>query len=429
METFKVRKFLIILLLPVVALGVSFKDVPVNHWAYDAVNAVSELGIISGYPDGTFRGVDFVNRYQLAVALYRLIEYVKTLKPKTEGKTEGIPPEELSKLKMMLEDLKEKYGMVSGYVDEKFAQAMEKISSLEKSLSKYSLKCSQIEKKFGSRLDRLESSLGYLDGRISLVATSVQGMSEKIEALDEDIGKLKDGMTKLEKVYSVLMDYVDGVKNDFAMLKVEVEASVSKLEDEVKSKSVDFDLRIRALDLNMKKISEVLESSLTNVSSEILLIREAFSAKLSSLDRRQNRLEGEINTLKSDLETVQSSLTTELEKLEEDTEKLKSDLSDLERGVSKNIEKLREDLRSGIFTLSSKVSNLEERIGALEDLSKDLAVKSEVEEKVGNVSERLKRVEKNVDDLRGTVLFQWIVILLLAVGLGASIYTILGGES
>ncbi|MDR9771011.1 S-layer homology domain-containing protein [Acetomicrobium sp.] len=33
-----------------------FVDVPMNHWAYDAVSHLAAKGIIQGYPDGTYRG-------------------------------------------------------------------------------------------------------------------------------------------------------------------------------------------------------------------------------------------------------------------------------------------------------------------------------------------------------------------------------------
>ncbi|MCL2683916.1 MAG: S-layer homology domain-containing protein, partial [Synergistaceae bacterium] len=33
-----------------------FMDVPASHWAYDAVAQLASRGIVSGYPDGTFKG-------------------------------------------------------------------------------------------------------------------------------------------------------------------------------------------------------------------------------------------------------------------------------------------------------------------------------------------------------------------------------------
>jgi len=42
------------------------KDVPTDHWAYAAVKELVKLGIIDGFPDGTFRGDKPISRYEMA---------------------------------------------------------------------------------------------------------------------------------------------------------------------------------------------------------------------------------------------------------------------------------------------------------------------------------------------------------------------------
>ena len=152
------KAIFVVALLPLVVFAISFKDVPVNHWAYDAVNEVSELGIISGYPDGTFRGVDFVNRYQLAVAIYRTIEYMKSqmknLSP-SEGRKESVQPQVISEIKSNISDLEEKYKMLVGYVNDKYKDIYGKISSLEKGMRENTLEISKNK----SSIDRLNDSL------------------------------------------------------------------------------------------------------------------------------------------------------------------------------------------------------------------------------------------------------------------------------
>ena len=39
-----------------------FSDVPMNHWAYDAVETLAAKGILEGYPDDTFRGKKAMTR-------------------------------------------------------------------------------------------------------------------------------------------------------------------------------------------------------------------------------------------------------------------------------------------------------------------------------------------------------------------------------
>jgi len=54
----------------------SFKDVPAEHWAYQAVDALRAKGILIGYPDGLYRGKRTLTRYEFAVALKRLLDSI-----------------------------------------------------------------------------------------------------------------------------------------------------------------------------------------------------------------------------------------------------------------------------------------------------------------------------------------------------------------
>ncbi|MDF2876426.1 MAG: S-layer y domain protein [Sporomusa sp.] len=49
------------------AAGSSFSDVPLKHWAYDAVTQLAKAGIIDGVGDGTFRGDKTMTRYEMAL--------------------------------------------------------------------------------------------------------------------------------------------------------------------------------------------------------------------------------------------------------------------------------------------------------------------------------------------------------------------------
>src|SRR5690625_1103922 len=73
------RKLLLTLLAAVVASGAfaqAFPDVPENHWAADAVSDIADLGIVIGFPDGTFRGNEAFTRYQSALVVSRLLDVI-----------------------------------------------------------------------------------------------------------------------------------------------------------------------------------------------------------------------------------------------------------------------------------------------------------------------------------------------------------------
>lgn len=56
------------------AQPVKFRDVPKGHWALEPLALAVSWGLITGYPDGTFRGLDPLTRGALAVVLAKLLD-------------------------------------------------------------------------------------------------------------------------------------------------------------------------------------------------------------------------------------------------------------------------------------------------------------------------------------------------------------------
>jgi hypothetical protein len=56
---------------PALAATNPFMDVPASHWAYDAVAQLASRGIISGYPDGSYKGGQPATRYEMASIIAR----------------------------------------------------------------------------------------------------------------------------------------------------------------------------------------------------------------------------------------------------------------------------------------------------------------------------------------------------------------------
>ena len=50
-----------------------FADVPMNHWAYDAVAQLAARGKLVGYPDGSFKGGQAATRYEMAAVVARML--------------------------------------------------------------------------------------------------------------------------------------------------------------------------------------------------------------------------------------------------------------------------------------------------------------------------------------------------------------------
>jgi hypothetical protein len=59
------------LAVPALAATNPFMDVPASHWAYDAVAQLASRGVISGYPDGSYKGGQPATRYEMASIIAR----------------------------------------------------------------------------------------------------------------------------------------------------------------------------------------------------------------------------------------------------------------------------------------------------------------------------------------------------------------------
>jgi|GEM_PF-1758956 len=50
------------------------QDVPLDHWAYNAVSILSQAGVVEGYPSGQYSGNRAMTRYEFAVAIARSLQ-------------------------------------------------------------------------------------------------------------------------------------------------------------------------------------------------------------------------------------------------------------------------------------------------------------------------------------------------------------------
>lgn len=95
---------LVALLFPSAVYALTFKDVPDSHWANKSIYNLVRLGLTKGYPDGTFRGIRPISRYETAIFISDLASAVEAklgdLKEAGEIRTE------IEALKEEIEELK-----------------------------------------------------------------------------------------------------------------------------------------------------------------------------------------------------------------------------------------------------------------------------------------------------------------------------------
>lgn len=94
-----------------------FADVPLGHWAYDAMEMLSAKGIVIGYPDGTYQGSAPLTRYELATALARTLAVIDADKADREDLAILVRlmkefRDELDAVGVQVEDLDSRLGMI-----------------------------------------------------------------------------------------------------------------------------------------------------------------------------------------------------------------------------------------------------------------------------------------------------------------------------
>jgi len=93
-----------------------FIDVPSSHWAYDAIGQLAARGILSGYPDGTYKGTQPTTRFEMASALARTLVLVDMSKASKQD------VELLKKLVVEFKDELDAFGVRIDSLDERFGR-------------------------------------------------------------------------------------------------------------------------------------------------------------------------------------------------------------------------------------------------------------------------------------------------------------------
>ena len=104
-----------VLAAPALSATNPFMDVPMNHWAYDAIGQLAAHGILSGYPDGTYKGKQATTRYEMASALARALAVVDMTKASKQD------VEMLKRLVVEFKDELEALGVKVAELDERVA--------------------------------------------------------------------------------------------------------------------------------------------------------------------------------------------------------------------------------------------------------------------------------------------------------------------
>jgi hypothetical protein len=157
-------------------------DVPPGHWAEGAVRALLERGILTGFPDGTFKGTRAVSRYEAATMLYRA--YLTWLE------------EVLSKVRATLEE----QGLAPERVAEVYAQVaelQEVMPEVQKALEEYGVRLEALEADLEEVRQGLLAAL-EAKGDLEALSKGVRALEGRVAALEAALGEHRARLQALE---------------------------------------------------------------------------------------------------------------------------------------------------------------------------------------------------------------------------------------
>ncbi len=262
-RTISISLFFVALLVSL--FGVSYKDVPVNHWAYDAVMTVTELGIISGYPDGTFRGNDFVSRYQLAVAVYRVIEYMKKFGVVGSGTVS----------KDAISQIEQKVNALKDYISEKFGQNDMKFSELSSKMESFEMDVNNLMKvisDLNQNYDRLKRGYESLESTVTILQNTIENFNDSVSNLQSQLKKVQSKLKKVEDIENALEKFSTNVNGYFETLEKRVsrlETVFNYLKNDLEALRITNEASFLKVEKATKDIKELIEKKENYLSSLI----------------------------------------------------------------------------------------------------------------------------------------------------------------
>ncbi|MDW8426717.1 MAG: S-layer homology domain-containing protein, partial [Meiothermus sp.] len=276
-------------LLTVLGLGfgqAQFSDVPAGHWAKEAVERIAACGLITGFPDGTFRGNTNLTRYQAALIFQRLLNEIQQGGECVKGQGQG-----------------------GGLSDEDMTAIRNAVQELAAELAALGVRVSALEDNAATKDDiaRLEAAIEQLKG-----AQPQGGMDEA--ALADLADRVEAASVAADTALAqaqILAERLDGVEGDVAALKTQVEADadsiralnelavllnqdVLSLQDRVTALEkqlgdVDFDSFANREDVSaIQEFATALRADLVRLSDRV----SALDTRVSGLDSRLAAVEG-----------------------------------------------------------------------------------------------------------------------------------------
>jgi chromosome segregation ATPase len=395
------------------AASTDIKDVPLGHWAYDAVRTLVGRGYLSLGADGAFRGNEPVDRYTFASVLAQMLE-------EFDRASVGATGTDVQLLRKLTDEYRAE--LVQYYA------AQEKISrnveAADRRFSTLDEKINEALVAFGdlsTRTDALQRQIADNAALNASLGTQTRDLRRDVDSVGQNLltidRNLSTRMSQVEGETSILKERLDvreaELVADLNAIRREAQALAAgvKLEQDQSWRSLEKQtsdqlVKLRQLDGQLSKLEQdtkqmrnsiiTMESSLNRSigdhDAQILDLQQALQAQKQSLSSETELRSASLQALQSKLAVLESSLgsgvASQDRKLDKHVAELKQELSIQETGLETETAARTQALQK----LEGQIATLQ---SSLDAQNKDLRGQLGSE-----VASQDKKLEKHIADLR-----------------------------
>ena len=206
----------------------SFPDVPEGSYAADAVAQLSDLGIVIGFPDGTFRGNDAFTRYQAALVVTRLIDVLES---------QFVTSDELVSLRNSVQQLASDIAALEAAIGDGTGLDEEALQDLQNQLDALRALQSQVAQNTRA-IDALNDLVALLNEEIVMLQSGGDidpSFLQDIQRNTDDIANIREFVILLRRDQVALRDRVASLEESDAQQNERLsglEERVTSLEDQ-----------------------------------------------------------------------------------------------------------------------------------------------------------------------------------------------------
>lgn len=391
----KILVVLTLLSISVLSLG-AFRDIPKGHWAEAYVQKLEEIGVVTGFPDGTYRGDEAITRYQIALYIVRTLDYVEGL---------------LNDKQAQIDQLSNRTDLLEEYANQIYDTLGTKAdaAAVQQLYDELYAEIEKLQNDVAMQFEDVNLTLDLHDQDIIKLYDLINGINDKFVYTDEEGNQQEIDLAALKNDIDELSMIIDGLAGQLGDVDYALRKQINTLsakDEELVANIADLSSTIDAMKEQITYLNDslvntysVLSDAIVSQQEELTTTKDEMAASIASLQEKDAYLEDSlVNTysvLSDAISSQQEELTTRIDDLE-------TRVLNIEDTVATGLPVMRDM----IYGLSDDLKNLEERVTTYTDIRVDdlsqrldsveasmVSFKEETTDKIGTLEDRVTLLE------------------------------------